>query len=121
MQAANTRLAVLDIGSNTVHLVVVDGRADGTFTPVAEEREVLKLAEATFPRMELPEAAVEDLTTAVATMSRFATAHRADAMVAFATSAIREASNGMQALGRVREVTGVPVRVLPGVEEARLT
>ena len=112
---------MLDIGSNTVHVVVVDGRPDGTFTPVAEEREVLMLAEAAFPRMELPEEAIERLTSSVATLSRFATEHRADALVAFATSAIREASNGMQALGRVREVTGVPVRVLPGVEEARLT
>ena len=119
--SATTRLAVLDIGSNTVHVVVVDGRPDGTFTPVAEEREVLMLAEAAFPRMELPEEAIERLTSSVATLSRFATEHRADALVAFATSAIREASNGMQALGRVREVTGVPVRVLPGVEEARLT
>src|ERR1700730_12102024 len=45
----------------------------------------------------------------------------ADALVAFATSAIREATNGMAVLGRVRDATGVPVKVLPGVEEARLT
>ncbi|MBO0707227.1 MAG: Ppx/GppA family phosphatase [Candidatus Dormibacteraeota bacterium] len=120
-RAGITRLAVLDIGSNTVHVTVVDGRPDGTFTPVAEERDVSVLAKTSRAGMELPEEAIERLTSSVATMSRFATEHRAAALVAFATSAIREASNGMQALGRVREVTGVPVRVLPGVEEARLT
>lgn len=119
--AGTTRLAVLDIGSITAHVVVVDGRPDGTFSPVAGERQILKLAESAFPRMELPEEAIERLTSSVADMRRFATEHGAEALVAFATSAIREASNGMQALGQVRQVTGVPVRVLPGVEEARLT
>ncbi|HEU4896568.1 MAG TPA: hypothetical protein VFX88_03215 [Actinomycetota bacterium] len=51
------RLAVLDVGSNTVHLVVVDGQPDGTFAPVARERETLRLAEAAFPAMLLPDAA----------------------------------------------------------------
>ncbi|MFZ0215772.1 MAG: Ppx/GppA phosphatase family protein [Candidatus Dormiibacterota bacterium] len=117
----STRLAILDIGSNTAHVAVVDGRPDGTFTPVDDEREVLKLAEAAFPSMELPEEAIERLIGAVARLRQFATDRGADAMTAFATSAIREATNGMQALGRVREVTGVPVKVLPGIEEARLT
>jgi exopolyphosphatase/pppGpp-phosphohydrolase len=39
------RLAVLDVGSNTIHLVVVDGQADGTFAVVARERDTLRLAE----------------------------------------------------------------------------
>jgi exopolyphosphatase/guanosine-5'-triphosphate,3'-diphosphate pyrophosphatase len=51
------RLAVLDVGSNTVHLVVVDGQPDGTFAPVARKRETLRLAEAAFPAMLLPDAA----------------------------------------------------------------
>jgi hypothetical protein len=46
---------------------------------------------------------------------------RAGAITGFATSAIREARNGLDVLGRVRETTGVTIKVLPGVEEARLT
>ena len=115
------RLAVLDVGSNTVHLVVVDGQPDGTFVPVARERETLRLAEAAFPTMLLPEEAVERLTATVTRMRARTDALRADALVGFATSAIREARNGIEALGRVREATGVAVTVLPGVEEARLT
>ena len=115
------RLAVLDVGSNTVHLVVVDGQPDGTFVPVARERETLRLAEAAFPAMRLPEEAVERLTATVARMRDCADELRADALVGFATSAIREARNGIEALGRVREATGVAVTVLPGAQEARLT
>jgi exopolyphosphatase / guanosine-5'-triphosphate,3'-diphosphate pyrophosphatase len=115
------RLAVLDVGSNTVHLVVVDGQPDGTFVAVARERETLRLAEAALPTMLLPEEAVERLTATVARMRDCADELHADALVGFATSAIREARNGVDALGRVREATGVAVAVLPGVEEARLT
>jgi len=115
------RLAVLDVGSNTVHLVVVDGRPDGTFAPVSRDRDTLRLADAAFPGRFLPEQAVERLTTSVGRMRHAADKQRAEALVGFATSAIREARNGADALGRVREATGVPIAVLPGVEEARLT
>jgi exopolyphosphatase/guanosine-5'-triphosphate,3'-diphosphate pyrophosphatase len=76
------RLAVLDVGSNTVHLVVVDGQPDGTFVPVARERETLRLAEAAFPTMLLPEEAVERLTATVTRMRARTDAVRADALVA---------------------------------------
>jgi exopolyphosphatase / guanosine-5'-triphosphate,3'-diphosphate pyrophosphatase len=115
------RLAVLDVGSNTAHVVIVNGEADGTFRPVASQRTVLRLAEAAFPTMNIPDDAAEKLAATVDRMREFAAERGADAMVAFATSAIREASNGMEVLGRVREVTGVPIGVLPGAEEARLT
>jgi exopolyphosphatase / guanosine-5'-triphosphate,3'-diphosphate pyrophosphatase len=115
------RLAVLDVGSNTVHLVVVDGQPGGTFVPVARERETLRLAEATFPAMLLPDEATERLTATVERMRDCADELHADALVGFATSAIREARNGVEALGRVREATGVAVAVLPGAQEAQLT
>jgi exopolyphosphatase/guanosine-5'-triphosphate,3'-diphosphate pyrophosphatase len=115
------RLAVLDVGSNTVHLVVVDGRPDGTFEVVTRERDTLRLAEASFPSMTLPDEAVERLVASVARMRATADGLRAGAITGFATSAIREARNGLDVLGRVREATGVTIKVLPGVEEARLT
>ncbi len=115
------RLAVLDVGSNTVHLVVVDGRPDGTFSQVARERDTLRLAQSAFPAQHLPDEAVERLISSVRRMRATADRLRAEALIGFATSAIREARNGADALGRVREATGVSVTVLPGVEEARLT
>src|SRR5512132_1814022 len=71
--------------------------------------------------MLLPEEAVQRLTATVTRMRARADALHADALIGFATSAIREARNGIEALGRVREATGVVVTVLPGGEEARLT
>jgi exopolyphosphatase / guanosine-5'-triphosphate,3'-diphosphate pyrophosphatase len=115
------RLAVLDVGSNTVHLVVVDGQPDGSFTVVARERATLRLAEAAFPSMSLPDEAVDRLVASVTRMRAVADELRAGAVTGFATSAIREARNGLDVLGRVRQATGVTVKVLPGVEEARLT
>ena len=115
------RLAVLDIGSNTAHLDIVDGLPDGTFRSVASQRAVLRLAEAAFPSMSLPAEAAQRLIDTVARMRTYATEHRAEGLLAFATSAIREATNGMDVLAQVREKTGVPVKVLPGSEEARLT
>jgi exopolyphosphatase / guanosine-5'-triphosphate,3'-diphosphate pyrophosphatase len=115
------RLAVLDVGSNTVHLVVVDGKPDGTFVPVARERDTLRLAEAAFPGRFLPDEAVDRLIASVKQKRQAADRLHAEALVGFATSAIREARNGADALGRVREATGVSISVLSGVEEARLT
>src|SRR4030095_2412254 len=81
-------------------------RPDGTFVPVSRERETLRLAEAAFPTMLLPEEAVERLTATVTRMRARADALHADALVGFATSAIREARNGIEALGRVRGAGG---------------
>jgi exopolyphosphatase / guanosine-5'-triphosphate,3'-diphosphate pyrophosphatase len=115
------RLAVLDVGSNTIHLVVVDGRPDGAFIVVGRERDTLRLAEAAFPSMRLPDEAAERLVASVARMRAAADALQAGAIAGFATSAIREARNGLDVLGQVQEATGVAIKVLPGVEEARLT
>lgn len=102
------RLAVLDVGSNTVHLVIVDGQPDGTFTPVARERETLRLAEAALPTMLLPEEAVERLTATVARMRDCADELGADALVGFATSAIREARTASRRSGGCGRRPGWP-------------
>jgi exopolyphosphatase/guanosine-5'-triphosphate,3'-diphosphate pyrophosphatase len=115
------RLAVLDVGSNTVHLVVVDGRPDGTFAVVERDRDTLRLADAAFPSRVLSDEAVDRLIDSVKRKRDTADRLHADALVGFATSAIREARNGADALGRVREETGVSITVLSGDEEARLT
>ncbi len=115
------RLAVLDIGSNTVHLAVVDGRADGVFRHVGREREVLRLADSVVPGGDLPADVERRLTETAIRMRAAADRHGAEALVALATSAVREARNSAEVLGRLRQATGVPVQVLPGAEEARLT
>ncbi|WP_138735533.1 Ppx/GppA phosphatase family protein [Modestobacter excelsi] len=115
------RLGVLDVGSNTVHLVVVDAHRGAHPTPMHDDRWVLKLAEHVGKDGKLSRAGEKALLNAVQQAKRQAADRRCDELLAFVTSAIREADNGAAVLRRVREQTGVDLQVLTGEDEARLT
>ena len=115
------RLGVLDVGSNTVHLLVVDAHRGAHPWPAYSEKSVLRLAERIGPDGTLPPDAADELVKAVASAREAASRHEVDDMVAFATSAVRGASNVTEVLRRVREETDVDLQVLSGREEARLT
>jgi exopolyphosphatase/guanosine-5'-triphosphate,3'-diphosphate pyrophosphatase len=115
------RLGVLDVGSNTVHLVVVDAHRGAHPTPMHDDRWVLKLAEHVGEDGNLSTAGEKALLNAVQQAERQAADRRCDELLAFVTSAIREAGNGAAVLRRVREQTGVELQVLTGEDEARLT
>jgi exopolyphosphatase/guanosine-5'-triphosphate,3'-diphosphate pyrophosphatase len=114
------RIAAIDLGTNSFHLLVVDAQPDGTFLPLAKEKEMLRLGDAVAREGRVPEA---DAHRAIETISRFrslADAAGCDEIVACATSAIREADNGGELVDRFRAEAGVDVRVITGDEEARL-
>ncbi|WP_369132937.1 hypothetical protein [Modestobacter sp. I12A-02662] len=115
------RLGVLDVGSNTVHLVVVDAHRGAHPTPMHDDRWLLRLAEHVGDDGDLSEAGEKALLTAVQQAQRQAADRTCDELLAFVTSAIREAGNGAAVLRRVREETGVDLQVLTGEDEARLT
>jgi exopolyphosphatase/guanosine-5'-triphosphate,3'-diphosphate pyrophosphatase len=115
------RLGVLDVGSNTVHLLVVDAFRGAHPWPAYSEKSVLRLAERIGPDGDLERDAADDLVKAVASARQAAASHDVDDMLAFATSAVREAKNSTKVLTRVREETGVDLQVLSGRDEARLT
>jgi len=115
------RLGVLDVGSNTVHLLVVDARRGGHPTPAYSEKSVLKLAEAVGNNGKLSDKGATSLLDAVVSAKDAARRLEVDHMLAFATSAIREARNGEKVLEKVRKETGVSLSVLSGEDEARLT
>ncbi|RBY93039.1 Ppx/GppA phosphatase family protein [Blastococcus sp. TF02A-30] len=115
------RLGVLDIGSNTVHLLVVDAHRGAHPTPMHDDRWPLRLAEHVGPDDVLSKAGEKALLHAVEEACRQADKQDVDDFLALATSAIREARNGMEVLERVRQRTGVELRVLSGEDEARLT
>jgi exopolyphosphatase/guanosine-5'-triphosphate,3'-diphosphate pyrophosphatase len=106
------RLGVLDVGSNTVHLLVVDAHRGAHPWPAHSDKAVLRLAE---------RIGADELVRAVNAARKAARDHRAEEMVAFATSAVRDATNSAKVVARVREETGVDLKVLHGKEEARLT
>src|SRR5689334_12869461 len=114
------RLGVLDIGSNTGHLLVVDAHRGAAPLPAYSHKEPLRLAEH-LEDGEISKAGIEALTTFVADAVVVAEDKGAQDMLGFATSAVRDADNSDAVLEHVAEKTGVRIAVLPGEDEARLT
>jgi exopolyphosphatase/guanosine-5'-triphosphate,3'-diphosphate pyrophosphatase len=115
------RLGVLDVGSNTVHLLVVDAHRGAHPTPMHSEKTVLRLAEQITDDGQLSDRGADALVSAVETARASATRLGCADLMAFATSAVREAENAPKVLRKVAKETGVELQVLSGVEEARLT
>jgi exopolyphosphatase/guanosine-5'-triphosphate,3'-diphosphate pyrophosphatase len=115
------RLGVLDVGSNTVHLLVVDAHRGAHPTPMHDDRSLLRLAEHVGDDDRLSRAGEKALVRAVQRACDQAEEQGCDQLLALVTSAIREAENGLEVLDRVREQTGVRLQVLSGEDEARLT
>jgi exopolyphosphatase / guanosine-5'-triphosphate,3'-diphosphate pyrophosphatase len=115
------RLGVLDVGSNTVHLLVVDAHHGGHPLPQTSEKWVLRLAEQMDARGKITREGADHLVRTVREALASASAMGCDDVIAFATSAVRDASNAAAVLDRVHAQTGVALEVLSGEEEAILT
>ena len=114
------RLGVLDIGSNTGHLLVVDAHRGAAPLPAYSHKEPLRLAEH-LEDDEVTSTGIEALTAFVAEALTVAEDKGAHEVVGFATSAVRDARNCDAVLDHVADETGVRIQVLPGEDEARLT
>ncbi|GIE28446.1 hypothetical protein Ait01nite_014910 [Actinoplanes italicus] len=114
------RLGVLDVGSNTVHLLVVEAHRGGHPDPVSSEKTQLRLAEH-IEAGRLTGAAADRLVRAVKRAKAAATLAGCEELLAFATSALRDAHNSAAVLSRVRAETGVELQLLSGEDEARYT
>ncbi|WP_081829549.1 exopolyphosphatase [Paraoerskovia marina] len=121
ISADHLRLGVLDIGSNTVHLAVMDVAPGARPVPFGGERTVVRLMRYLQPDGSISDAGVDALLSAVEHSVAQARAAGVDELMPMATSALREAANGPEVLAAVGNLTGVPVQVLAGTEEARLT
>ncbi|HEY0934369.1 MAG TPA: Ppx/GppA phosphatase family protein [Trebonia sp.] len=114
------RLGVLDVGSNTVHLLVVDAYPGARPLPAFSHKVELSLA-AHLERGTLSKAGEARLTEVVAEALQIAEDKGVEDFIAFATSAVRDAGNGEEVLARVADKTGTRIQVLSGENEARLT
>src|SRR5215207_5287504 len=114
------RIAALDLGSNSFHLLVADVHPDGTFEAVAREKEMLRLGDDVTRHGHISPAAADRAVAAVRRMKQLADALGATEILAKATSAMRSASNGSELVDRIEEETDVEVEVISGLEEARL-
>ena len=115
------RLGVLDVGSNTVHLLVVDAYRGAEPTSQRSSKSELRLAENLDAQGQVSRAGADALVAAVAAARKEAKALDCADLLAFATSAVRDAANSTAVLQRVEEEAGVHLDVLSGEDEARLT
>ncbi|WP_219413166.1 Ppx/GppA phosphatase family protein [Pseudonocardia nigra] len=115
------RLGVIDVGSNTVHLLVVDAHRGGHPTPMTSDKTELRLAENLDASGALTKVGADALIRAVHRANAAAAEAGCTDLLAFATSALRDATNSAAVLAKVRDQTGVALQVLPGEDEARYT
>ncbi|MFC4329988.1 Ppx/GppA family phosphatase [Streptomyces andamanensis] len=115
------RLGVLDVGSNTVHLLVVDAHPGARPLPAHSHKVELRLAQLLDEGGAIGAEGVERLVAVVRDALQAAEDKGVEDLLPFATSAVRESNNADDVLARVQAETGVRLQVLSGAEEARLT
>ncbi|GAA2945688.1 MULTISPECIES: Ppx/GppA phosphatase family protein [Streptomyces] len=115
------RLGVLDVGSNTVHLLVVDAHPGACPLPAHSHKAELRLAQLLDDDGAIGPDGVDQLVSVVQEALQAAEDKGVEELLPFATSAVREARNADDVLARVRTETGVELQVLTGEEEARHT
>jgi exopolyphosphatase / guanosine-5'-triphosphate,3'-diphosphate pyrophosphatase len=114
------RIAAIDIGTNSVHMIVVRVRPDLSFEIVDREKAMVRLGAGGLDGRALTPEAMSAALQALSKFKRIADSHQVDEVVAAATSATREARNGGEFLARLESETGIRPRVISGAEEARL-
>ena len=114
------RIAAIDIGTNSIHMIVVQVRPDRSFEVIDREKDMIRLGAGGLDGRSLTDTATAAAHQTLAKYRRLAEAHGVDEIVAAATSAVREAENGGDFLAAVQRELGIRVRVISGTEEARL-
>lgn len=115
------RLGVLDVGSNTVHLLLVDAHHGGAPVPAHSHKTELRLAENLTADGDVSERAIRALTGFVAESIVIAEDMGVNEILGFATSAIRDAPNGAEVIAAVERETGIRLSLLSGEDESRIT
>ncbi len=115
------RIAAIDIGSNSIRQIVADVGKDGTIRVVDEMKAAPRLGAGTRETKRIDESRMRDALEVVGRMTTLARQLGAERVEAVATSAVRDTSNGQLFLDRIREESGLAVRVLDGEDEARLS
>src|SRR5215216_6861531 len=114
------RIAAIDIGTNSVHMIVVQVRPDLSFEVIDREKEMVRLGAGGLDGRALTPEAMHAALQVLSKFRRLAESHKVDEVIAVATSATREAENGGEFLQAINEQTGIRAKVISGTEEARL-
>src|SRR3954463_5190121 len=114
------RIAALDVGSNSFHLMVAEVETGGMIKVLDRAKEMVRLGDSTLHKGVIPPDVFRRGLDALKALRVIADRHKVDALVAVATSAVREAQNGGEFVRAARDEAGIDVRVIRGDEEARL-
>src|SRR3984957_4131715 len=117
---AEMRIAAIDVGSNSLHMVIAQADPDGGVTTLWRMKEMVGLGRMSFPSRRLSRDAIDRAVSAMGRIKAAAKLRQAEKIVAVATSAVREAVNGGDLIERIKREHGLSVRVVPAREEARL-
>jgi|RhiMethySRZTD1v2_1073278.scaffolds.fasta_scaffold44133_3 exopolyphosphatase/guanosine-5'-triphosphate,3'-diphosphate pyrophosphatase len=114
------RIAAIDIGTNSLHMIVCRVRPDRSFEVIDREKDMIRLGTGGLNGGRLAETSIAAAIHTLSKFTRLAASHGVDEVIAAATSAVREAENGAEFVGEVKRQLGLHVRVISGSEEARL-
>lgn len=114
------KLAVIDIGTNSIHMVLAEILPDASYKILDRFKDMTRLGNGAFARRQLSDEAIARALEVLKTLVTLARNKGFDRIVAVATSAVREARNGGNFVDLIAEQTGLTIRVISGVEEARL-
>jgi exopolyphosphatase/guanosine-5'-triphosphate,3'-diphosphate pyrophosphatase len=114
------RIAAIDCGTNSIHMIVVRIRPDLSFEVIDREKEMVRLGSGGLDGKALTAEAMSAALQAFSRFRRLAGSHQVEEILAAATSAVREAENGGEFLVAVERETGIKPQVISGTEEARL-
>jgi exopolyphosphatase/guanosine-5'-triphosphate,3'-diphosphate pyrophosphatase len=114
------RIAALDVGSNSVHLIVAEVETGGRIQILDRAKEMVRLGDGALHTGVIPPEVFRRALDALKFLRRIADRHKVDGLVAVATSAVREAQNGGEFVRAARDEVGIDIRVIRGDEEARL-
>ncbi len=118
--ATDSRFAVLDLGTNTFHLMLAEATVDGSWKSIRKYRKTVKLGEGGLHQNRIAEKPFELALTAMRGYAAIIKANKIKKVHAVATSGIRTTRNGRQLVDEIRRQTGIDVRVISGSEEAGL-
>jgi exopolyphosphatase/guanosine-5'-triphosphate,3'-diphosphate pyrophosphatase len=114
------RLAAIDVGTNSVHMVIADVNRDGNFDVVDRVKETVRLGRRAFETGALSKEAMDLAVRTLSNFKKLIQIRHVNRMRAVATSAVRETRNSAEFVARIRRETGIKVEIIPGAEEARL-
>ena len=115
-----SKIAVIDIGTNSIHMVLAEVLPDFSYKILDRFKDMTRLGDGAFASQHLSDKAITRSLAVIRHLVTLAKNKGYERLIAVATSAVREAKNGGDFIDLVKEQTGLTVRVITGIEEARL-